>query len=590
MDPIEEIKSKVDIVSFVSEYLQLTRAGRNFKANCPFHSEKTPSFVVSPELGIWRCFGACGEGGDIFKFLMKMETMEFPEAIRFLAQKAGVKIQRDKFYKSDEREKIYEINNAASQFYHYLLTSHPIGSAALSFLKNQRGMASETINRFGLGFAPSSSGSLVKFLVEKKGYKKEDLVKAGLVIESRERGKIDFVERFRERVIFPLRDLRGNVLGFSGRVLPRGERGGISKYVNTPETLVYHKRSHLFGLDVTRDEIKKAGRAIVVEGEFDLLTPWQAGIRNIVAIKGSSVTEEQAKLLSRFINEIVLVLDSDLAGQHATKMGVGVCEKEGLQVLVSDLGGFKDPDEAVRTNKEKFVKSINQAPSAYDYFLEHAFSIFDARTSDGVRAISRELVPILSRIPDEILRAYYTKVLAQKLGIAQEAVERQIGTPRDLPGVSGDNLTGTPKSRRDVLEEHLFSLALKIRPQFLVDDNTRNIFKDPALVRAQEALGGFLKTNKKFSAKVFVRQIPAEIVDKVSSLLLLPDLESLDDEKALQELEKTRKELEIVDIQEKINLTIRLIREKEREKHSARREQEELTRLTRSLAKLKQLG
>ena len=312
-DQVEEIKEKVDIVSLISERIELKKAGRNFKANCPFHSEKTPSFMVSPELQIYKCFG-CGEGGDAISFLQKYEGMEFYEALKYLADRTGVKlIQRVGL--SSENEKLFNINRWASRFYHYILFNHPSAREALNYLTKVRKIKTESIKTFGVGYSPDIPEIFKKFFLDKKGFSPTEIEKVGLGYT---RGG-SVRDRFSGRIIFPLFDHRGNVAGFSGRILPGREKADTGKYINTPETPIYHKSNILYGLNLSKKEIKKKGEAIVVEGELDAISPWQVGIKNIVAIKGSAFTNEQAKLLSRFSENVTLALDSDIAGNIAAR-------------------------------------------------------------------------------------------------------------------------------------------------------------------------------------------------------------------------------------------------------------------------------
>ena len=341
-DHVAQVKQKTDIVSLISEYIDLKKAGRNYRAPCPFHSEKTPSFMVSPELQIFKCFG-CSESGDVYSFLQKYENMDFPEALKFLADRAGIKLTQAKFRKSGEKEKLYEINNLATKFYQYILLKHSAGKEALSYLTKGRGLRAATIKTFQLGFSPDVSDAVKKFLVDKKKFRSEDLARAGILYSGGGRP----VDRFMGRVVFPLLDHRGNAVGFAGRTLPSKEKSlpagkHMAKYINSPETPVYHKSNLLYGLNLTRSEIKSERQAVVVEGELDLISSWQVGVKNIVALKGSAFTQSQANLLSRFTKEVVLALDADIAGDMAARRGIAIAEAEGLEVKVARLGNYKD--------------------------------------------------------------------------------------------------------------------------------------------------------------------------------------------------------------------------------------------------------
>jgi len=329
MTDVELVKSKIDIVSFLSDYITLKKAGRNFKALCPFHSEKTPSFVVSPERQSWHCFGSCGEGGDVISFLEKWENLEFLEALRILAKKVGVTLSNyTPSSQTQLKDRLIEANHLASEFYHYLLVNHKIGKRAREYLESRR-IKNETIKTFMLGYAPESWDSLLKYLL-KKGYQTGEIHQAGLVVKS-DRGR--YYDRFRGRLMFTLCDHRGNVIGFSGRLLDeeihseykRGvysERERGAKYVNTAETPVYIKGNTLYGLYITKEAIKKEKEAVLVEGEFDMLSSFQAGAANVCAIKGSALTEGQLLLLKRYTENLILALDSDFAGSEAAKRGI----------------------------------------------------------------------------------------------------------------------------------------------------------------------------------------------------------------------------------------------------------------------------
>ena len=304
---IEEVKNKTDIVSLISEYIEVKKAGRNYKANCPFHGEKTPSFMITPELQMYKCFG-CGKSGDVFTFLEEHEGMEFSEALKYLAEKAGVTLTLIKNEETSEREKIIEINKSVLSFYNYALNGHVQGKKILDYLTKDRGLDLETIKKFKIGYSPESFEALSKFLIEKKKYKLNDLLKTGNLVG---RG----VDRFRGRVIFPLFDHRDNAIGFAGRILP-WQKQDMAKYINSPDTPAYHKSKVLYGMNITKSEIRESGYAVIVEGELDMISSYQAGIRNVVAIKGSALTEDQIRLIGRFAQKIVLCLDSDFAGNE----------------------------------------------------------------------------------------------------------------------------------------------------------------------------------------------------------------------------------------------------------------------------------
>src|SRR3989344_4778352 len=369
-DQVDEVKQKIDIVSLISEYVPLKKAGRNYRAVCPFHSEKSPSFMVSPELQMYKCFG-CAEAGDAFSFLQKYEGMEFREALKFLADRVGVKLTSFRPGEETEKERLFELNSLALRFYNYILLNHPKAKPALNYLTADRGLKRETVEMFQLGYSPDVPDAISQYLIGKKKFKAGELERAGITV-SNQRGAID---RFRGRIIFPLFDHRGNVVGFAGRVLPFDPRAGeIAKYINSPETAVYHKSRALYGLNLTKEEIKKEKKAVIVEGELDLISAFQAGIKNVVAIKGSALTEEQVKLLSRFAKEATLALDSDFAGSEAARRGIAQAQKEGLAMTVARLGEYKDPDEAARANPAFLKSAIEAADGVWDFIIETVFA------------------------------------------------------------------------------------------------------------------------------------------------------------------------------------------------------------------------
>ena len=553
-DQLEEIKRKIDIVELINEFVPLKKTGRNFKALCPFHPENAPSFIVSPERQIFKCFG-CGESGDIFGFLMKTEGLEFGEALQTLAKRAGVKL---KSYRPSETERqktlLYEINHLASEFYHYLLTSHRVGRKALQYLKVKRGINLKTIQLVKLGFAPAMWDGLQKFMVGKKGYKAYDLEKAGLVIKS-ERGR-GYYDRFRDRVMFPLEDHRGNVAGFAGRTLDPKQTE--AKYINTPETPVYHKSDLLYGLRQNKEAIKKADFTVLVEGELDTLSSYQAGVENVVAVKGSALTPNQVSLLKRFTQNLTLALDRDVAGDQAARRGIEVADQAGMAIRVVKLKGGKDPDEVAQKDARLWKGLVKQAVPVYDYFLDSAFSRFDVRTGEGKRSIGQELVPVLAKITDEIVRSHYTSLLAEKLKINEEAILAQIDKflGRQKPESLVEEVkNGREKpSRREVIEEHLLALAFQGKKwAFLRQRKVSSLVKTPRFQPILETLGKYLKKTKSLKTSRLAKMLPAELVE-VFNKLYLHDFGKIveTEEEVEKELKKTLSELEKLNLKEEL--------------------------------------
>ena len=517
MGDIEEVKSRLNIVDIIGAKVQLKKTGRHFKALCPFHGEKTPSFIVSPERQIWKCFG-CGRGGSVIDFVMEYEHMDFAEALEELAAKAGVKLERRtaETPEAKTKQQIYAVNHLASEYYQYLLTKHGLGEKARSYLK-QRGVTDRAIKTFGLGYSPNSWDALGKFL-RKKGYEPRLLEQAGLVIAS-VRGGYD---RFRGRVMFTLRDHRGNVAGFSGRLLdqdkglPAGRQE--AKYINTQETPVYSKSNILYGLDVTRDAIVKANVAILMEGEFDVISSFENGISNVVAIKGSALTEGHVHLLRRFTERLIFALDSDMAGDSAARRGIEIADRAGLDMRVVVTPGGKDPDEAVRENQGSFKKAIEKAIPIYDYFLRSAAGRFDPTTVFGKRKISDELLPILATIENVIVQSHYIKKLAGVLDTSVEAVSEGLRRSTSSRVKKNEGIAKpkeTPVTRSEKLALYILALILqgdtKEWYQEFVGSIDGNDLGHPAVGKVLAMLGQEgPKTN--FSVESFAKTLPSELV------------------------------------------------------------------------------
>lgn len=549
---IEEVKSKVDIVSLLSEYLELKKAGRNYKANCPFHGEKSPSFMVSPELQMYKCFG-CSKSGDIFTFLQEHEGMEFGEALKYLADKVGVKLISFKNDNSSEKEKIVEINNSALNFYEYVLLTHSQGKKALEYLLKDRGLKIETIKKFQIGYSPESFDALPKYLTEKKGYKFNELEKAGILIGSGSRA----FDRFRGRVIFPLFDHRGLVIGFAGRILPWVPQD-MAKYINSPETPAYYKSKVLYGLDITKGEIRAEKYAIVVEGELDMISSYQAGIKNVIAIKGSALTEDQIRLIGRFAKKIVLCLDSDFAGDEAAKRGAILAENLGFEVKVARLVGYKDPDDMARGDPEGYKKAIEDSIGIWDFLIDLTIKKYDVGTGEGKAKISSEIIPLISLIQDNIVKAHYIEILSRKLSVPVEAVTDEIN--KQINGKQKDNLsdlivTKLQKNRKQLLEERLLINAITTDPKVVLNKDIKVLFSSAFPLRILDELEKYLNVNSKFDLSKFSNTLPKELISGFSEIVL----ENSEDE----EMDNIINELKIVNLRHKMEELGAKIRESE---------------------------
>lgn len=523
MEDLDPIKQKINIVDLIQEYLPLKKAGINFKANCPFHQEKTPSFMVSPERGIFKCFG-CSKGGDIFKFMMEKEGMDFPEAVEYLAKKAGVTLKRRKSEIKDKKQRLLEVNQKAAQFFHHLLVKHSLGKKALDYLK-KRGLSLETIETFNLGYAPNSWESLTKFL-QKRGFNPEEMIEAGLIVPSPKGG----YDRFRGRIIFPLIDSKNQVIGFSGRILDTGE----PKYINTPQTPLFDKSSYLFGLNLSKGEIKQKKAAILVEGEMDMILSFQSGIKNIVACKGTALTLGQIDLIKKYADTIFLCFDQDLAGDSASRRGIEMADRVGLNIKVIQIPEGKDPAELAVKDTRLWEKAAGDAEPIYDYYLKSASLRYRETTAEGKRRIGTELIPIWAAISDPLTFEHYLQKLSALLNTPEEVLRKEIKKTKTGFVVSYENFLEsytnktqiTAKPRRELLEEYLLALLLKIPSDLnFVPNFPETIFLTEANRSLYVLLVLYLDaisfSAKEFKINEFTKTLPEDLVVLSDKLYLI---------------------------------------------------------------------
>lgn len=520
MDDLDLIKQKINIVDLISEYLPLKKAGVNFKAPCPFHTEKTPSFIVSPERGIFHCFG-CNVGGDIFKFLMLKEGLEFNDALEVLAKRAGVTLSRKPSKDKDKKTKLYDANQKAAQYFHYILTEHKLGQKALEYLK-KRGLSDKTIKDFNLGYAPNSWDSLFKFMI-KRGFTPENLIDAGLAVASRSGG----YDRFRGRVMFPLVDVKGQIVAFSGRILTTGE----PKYINTPQTVIFDKSSCLYGLNMSKGEIRQKNFAILTEGEMDMIMSYQAGVKNVVASKGTALTGGQIDLIKKYTDTILLCFDSDLAGDAASRRGIEMADVAGLNIKVIKIPEGKDPAELSLKNPDLWKKAVEEAEPIYDYYLQSVSTRYNRNTAEGRKKIASELAPIWAKISDTVTREFYIQKLSALIALPEDILRREINkaTVGTVPTFENIIKEGggkeMSKSRRGLLEEYLMTLLLKIPADLtFVPTFPETIFTLEAYRSLYVLLVLYLDAISfkaaAFSISDFVKTLPEELVPCVDSLYL----------------------------------------------------------------------
>ena len=412
---LEEILSRVDIVELISGYIPLKRAGRGYKALCPFHHEKTPSFTVNPDKQIFHCFG-CSAGGNAFGFLMQHERLEFPEAIEALAKRTGVIIHEASAAERKTQnlsEQLYKINEAAAHFYSDQLHA-PEGEPALKYLL-KRGLTKETIQRFKIGYAQDKWDGLLNYL-RSKGFVLGLIEKSGLIIAKDNGG---YYDRFRKRILIPIHDTKGRTVAFGARVLDNS----LPKYINSPETPVYSKSKVLFGLDLNNEEIRLKDLAVIVEGYFDLIFPYQAGVKNITASCGTALTQEQIRLLKRYSRNVVLVYDSDNAGQMATLRSIDTLIEEGMNVMAARLPKGHDPDSFARQfGPEGFQKLITEAKDIFDYKLEFLKSKYAPLTIPNKSRAASEMLSLINKVNNTVSKSAYIKKLAEELSLDENSL------------------------------------------------------------------------------------------------------------------------------------------------------------------------
>jgi DNA primase len=460
---IEQVKDRTDILDVVSGYVTLSKAGQNFKGLCPFHSEKTPSFMVSPSRQIFHCFG-CGTGGNAFTFVMKMEGTSFPETVRELARKAGIAVPEVQGARpaqdSGNREKLEKLNEAAQAWFTHNLTQAESGRAARLYLK-ERGMFEDTLEAFGFGYAPESWDGLLKHLL-KGGYTIQDLLAAGMIVQKDGGGRAKdvaaYYDRFRSRVMFPIRDLRKKVIGFGGRIL--GE--GMPKYLNSPETPLFNKGRALYLLEKAREAAGRTDTLIIVEGYFDAIALHQAGITNVVATLGTALTPDHIRTIRRYVTNVVLLFDPDEAGVRAALRTLDLFVDSGLGVRVVSLPDGDDPDTFIRNQgTEVFAQMQAKASSLLDFAVEHSLKRAGSTViEDRIRSVD-EILRILQKTSNRLEKEECTKRVAERLGVNQQRlIERypelrpreQRPARRDAPAgvpapVNAARFKGTPEER-----------------------------------------------------------------------------------------------------------------------------------------------
>jgi len=564
--PIEEIKSRLDIVEVIRSYIKLEKAGANYKGLCPFHSEKTPSFFVSPTRQIWHCFGACGEGGDIFKFIMKIERVEFGDALRILAKKAGVELKKESPKLRTERERLYEISELACRFFETQLKESPGGKEAKKYLL-ERGVSEESIKKWRLGYAPDVWQGLSNFLVS-RGYKREEAEKAGLSLKSPKSG--NYYDRFRGRIVFPVFNLSSQVIGFGGRILPqvgKKKKEETAKYINSPGTMLYDKSRILYGLDKAGMEIRKKDACILVEGYMDAIMASQSRLENVVAASGTALTSYHLKILKRYSNNLLTAFDMDIAGNSATKRGIDMAQNLGFNIKIVEMPQGEDPADVALKNPEKLKNLVKEAKSIHDFYFENALSKFDKDSLEGKKKISEVLLPVIKRIPNKIEQAVWIKDLADVLGVKEESVSEELakislqragGSKREEEIGKGAEKESRRKTRKELLEEYLVVLAVK-SPENI------NLLKEEDFNLFSIQISRLINYIKKKGVD-FIDDVSTELKDALNYFFLKAEIEEIKDNKIREEFENCLGEIRKLAVREELNIISQEIKKAEQKK------------------------
>lgn len=535
MNELEEIKSKIDIAEYIGGYVQLKKAGRNFKGCCPFHSEKTPSFVVSPERQIWHCFGACAEGGDIFSFVQKIEGVDFTESLKILADKTGVKLKNQDYEKSDIKTKIFDANKKAMSFYEECLISDE-GKIARDYLIKNRKLNSKTINEFGIGYSPSGNNNLIGKLFSLNVNK--DIIRKSGLSTTKNGVEKDF---FFKRLMFPIKDTTGRVLGFSGRVLD----DSLPKYINTQDTIVYSKSDILYGIDLAKESIRKLDYAIIAEGMMDVVASYQSGVKNIVAPGGTALTENQLRLIGRFTKNIKLSFDIDFAGSEATRRAIELAWEMDFNIKVITIPEGKDPGDIAIKNPLKWKEAVKNSQYVIDYLFEESFKVNDPKDPMGRKKIAKDILPVIKRIPTEIEKDTYIKKLSKMLNVDESSIRSTLKNI-SLPKGKREQNNGKVEKKNGIenqfiiLEENLLGLLL-LFPNYLDFAETiiePSDFSEKNTSKIYQKMLKYSSKKGELTEKDFLKSLEKEESELLNhyALSVEKDFETLDEEEKAEEI------------------------------------------------------
>lgn len=524
---IEQIKQRIDIIELLQEYIHLTKAGNNWRALCPFHNEKSPSFMVSQDKQFWHCFG-CGKGGDIFTFVQEIEGGEFIDALRKLADRAGVELTQYQPANQKQHDRLLQIVAAAQKFYQAALQSAE-GQLARDYLA-QRGLTQETQVKFGMGYSYDEWRRLQDYLVQQK-FSVAECVKAGVVIAKPgarpgAASEMNYYDRFRGRLMIPLYDHHGSVVGFTARALKTDDTGG--KYINSPQSDIYDKSKLVYGLHLAKTAIKKLNFVILVEGNIDVITAHQAGFTNVVATSGTAFTGEQLQLLRRTTKNILLAFDMDTAGRKAGERGVELAWQHGMNVKVLTLpAGYKDPDECIQKNPTEFKQAIRSAQHVMDWWFSNTTSTLQLAKVEHKKRAVQILLPVISKLPDTIEQAHYVQRLADLIQVDASVLHEKLNSLRKTKSVTPVSMrTATPvstmtvkqdrpesvKDRAYLLSNQVMALGLALPDQFtyLADYLDPELLRDPVMTELYKRMLDQYNKSGQFDQAAYLNEHPAD--------------------------------------------------------------------------------
>jgi DNA primase len=530
MSIIDEVKQKTDIAEIIGQYTKLTKAGKNLKGLCPFHSEKHGSFFIYPDQQTWHCFGACNEGGDVFSFIMKQQNISFGDALRLLAEKAGVEVPSSIGQKEDKEkyEKLYQINQAAAQYFHNILINTAYGEKAKNYAL-KRGLNEKSITDFHIGYSLNSRDALKNYLLD-KGFTENELLGAGAITRGDAQDSHDI---FRNRLMFPILDIKGRFCGFGGRTFEENQ----AKYINSPQTPIFDKSGTLYGINLASQSIRQQDRAVLVEGYMDVIVAHQYGFNNVVASMGTAVTDKQINTLKKLTKNLVLALDSDAAGEEAMLRCVGYENLIDNEIKVAILPAGNDPDDLIKKDASEWQKQVEQAIPVIDYTFDMVTAKLDLSTAKDKTVAASRLMPVITEISDRIRRAHYLQKLSHLVNVSVRDLETTVkkSSGFNIYNNKKDKPAAVPEIRQvfsQPLEEYCLTLLLqfpklksfknKLKPEYFENSENREIFNAISQAEDLNAIKNSLDdTIWDYLDKLIKKEVPPDKIEEKMSACTL---------------------------------------------------------------------